>query len=447
MATIFQTPKKQKDPATGKSVAALDAKGNPVVYAKWRTVIVDHRGNRKTFTLSANRQQAQKQADMLEAREREIKTGLRPVPSGAEKAKARPYSEVAAEYMAWGNTQGGRKGRPWSKDNADKRQYYLDWWKRELKAETLSDMEYALTRAEKALQKLAGKGRAGKTLALYREGLFAFCLWCKERHYLNDNPFARLGQFDVSPRSTRRAMQREEIIALLAACPRHRQMLYETAFATGFRAGELCSLEPHSLDVDRCGIHLSADADKGRTERFQPISRELLERLVAYAKTGEAAEYYARMSSKAGREVNERVPATPLLYVPSHPARTLREDLKRAGIPVQTPAGRLDFHACRTAYINLVIDAGADVKTAQTLSRHSTPHLTMNVYGRTTDARLSAVAEKVGEMVRVGDFYRKTTEVAVARDFVKGIAPLGQRGYTGLELVPAGGIEPPTYGL
>ena len=123
--------------------------------------------------------------------------------------------------------------------------------------------------------------------------------------------------------------------------------------------------------------------------------------------------------------------------MPSHPARTLRGDLRRAGIPVQTPAGRLDFHACRTAYINLVIDAGADVKTAQTLSRHSTPHLTMNVYGRTTDARLSAVAEKVGEMVRVGDFYRKTTEVALARDFLKGIAPLHQRGYTGFELVPA----------
>jgi hypothetical protein len=43
-----------------------------------------------------------------------------------------------------------------------------------------------------------------------------------------------------------------------------------------------------------------------------------------------------------------------------------------ASMPPETwrcsPAGKLDFHACRVAYINLVIESGVSVKEAQTLA-------------------------------------------------------------------------------
>jgi integrase len=378
---------------------AVDAAGKPIMYDKWRTVVTDYRGRRKTITLSASRQQSQKHADMLEAREREIRSGLRPVPTPADQARRRPYVDVAEEYLAWGNAQGGRGGRPWSPKNAAKRKYYLDWWREALRAETLADLDGSLPRAEKALQKLAAKGRSGKTLCLYREGLFTFCLWCKDRRYLLDNPFASMSKFDSTPRNIRRAMSLAEISTLLESGPRHKQMLYETAFATGFRAGELRSLDIHSLDVERSGLCLSAEADKGRKERFQPLSADLVKRLAEYAKTGEAGELYARMFAKAGQRDSEGIPPEPLLYVPSQPARTIQDDLERVGIPVRTAEGKLDFHACRTAYVNLVIASGADIKTAQTLSRHSTPQLTLNTYGRANDSRLSAVAEIVGQMI------------------------------------------------
>jgi len=48
----------------------------------------------------------------------------------------------------------------------------------------------------------------------------------------------------------------------------------------------------------------------------------------------------------------------PLLYVPSHPARELDKDLETAGIPKHTPEGKVDFHACRVAYISLLFEAG-----------------------------------------------------------------------------------------
>jgi integrase len=88
-------------------------------------------------------------------------------------------------------------------------------------------------------------------------------------------------------------------------------------------------------------------------------------------------------------------PTQPLLYVPSHPARELDKNLQAAGIPKSTPAGKLDFHACRVAYINLVIESGVSLKEAQTLARHATPQLTMNVYGRVREERLAQAVEKM----------------------------------------------------
>lgn len=48
-------------------------------------------------------------------------------------------------------------------------------------------------------------------------------------------------------------------------------------------------------------------------------------------------------------------------------------------------------------YITLIVEAGADIKTAQTLARHSTPQLTLNVYAKVRPERLVDATEKVGE--------------------------------------------------
>ena len=93
-------------------------------------------------------------------------------------------------------------------------------------------------------------------------------------------------------------------------------------------------------------------------------------------------------------------PVEPLLYVPTHPARTLDADLTRAGIPKEAVGGKLDFHAVRLAYINLVLETGATVKEAQTLARHATPQMTLGVYGRTREERLHEVVEQVAIVVQ-----------------------------------------------
>ena len=90
-------------------------------------------------------------------------------------------------------------------------------------------------------------------------------------------------------------------------------------------------------------------------------------------------------------------PEDPLLYVPSDPARSLDRALKAAGIPKVTEAGKVDFHACRVAYIIMLFENGATLKKAQELAQHITPHLTTNVYAKVRDERLAELVEQVGE--------------------------------------------------
>ena len=79
-----------------------------------------------------------------------------------------------------------------------------------------------------------------------------------------------------------------------------------------------------------------------------------------------------------------------MLYVPSHTARDLHEDLQRAGIAKQNDEGKIDFHALRTAFATVVVESGANPKEAQTLLRHSDPRITMNMYAKARPHQLQA---------------------------------------------------------
>jgi hypothetical protein len=98
-----------------------------------------------------------------------------------------------------------------------------------------------------------------------------------------------------------------------------------------------------------------------------------------------------------------RYPQDALLYVPSHPARELDKDLKRAKISKVTPEGKIAFHALRTSFVTLTYEAGASHKEAQALARHSNPELTANTYGRARNERLAQVTEIVANRLLLGE--------------------------------------------
>lgn len=367
----------------------------PIQSGKYQGWFVGATGKQQLFTGTRNKAETLRIAKRLEDEHRQVRLGYRPAPSSADKHQKQQFEKVKDEYLAWGESQGGRGGRPWGQTHARNRRMHLQWWQDRLGLIILADLQDILPRVEGALRELQKKGRAGKTLANYAEALGAFCDWCVQRGYLAADPLQSLVPFDTTPRTQRRAMTAEEITRLLAACAPHRQLLLETAFLSGLRVNELRNLARKHLDLERAGLNLDAEWTKNRKPGFQPLPHSLLERLQTFAESGEPARLYAQFYAR--KDAKLQAPKRPLLYVPSHTARDLDIDLKAANIPKHTPEGKLDFHACRVAYINFVIESATSIKEAQHLARHATPEMTMNVYGRVRKERLSDTIEKVAD--------------------------------------------------
>ena len=53
----------------------------------------------------------------------------------------------------------------------------------------------------------------------------------------------------------------------------------------------------------------------------------------------------------------------PVFALPDRTADMVRVDLQAAGIPFETPAGVVDFHALRGTYVSDLVSSGASVKT------------------------------------------------------------------------------------
>jgi len=362
-------------------------------------------GKQAYFTGTRNRKETLHMAQRFEDEHRQVKLDYRPAPTSAKKAQHIPFADVVDEYLAWGAAQGGRGNRGWSDKHGRLRARQLDWWVDQLGLETLADLgDGALVRVERELRGLLKLGRTGKTVSLYQEALRALCLWCVQRGFLSTDPLSALAPFDTTPQFRRRAITRDELTRLLAVPPPWRRLLYETAFASGLRVNELKSLTVAHLDVERAGLLLDAEWTKNRKAGFQPLPPALVQRLHAFGLSKEARRIY-KEKLRMGHGYHEP-PTNPLLYVPTQPSRVLTKDLEAAGIPVETPQGRLDFHAARVGYINFLIDSGkASPKEVQELARHSTIDLTMNTYGRAREDRARDAVNSLDELMQPDEKY------------------------------------------
>ena len=210
---------------------------------------------------------------------------------------------------------------------------------------------------------------------------------------------------------------------------------------TGLRAGELRSLTRKHLDANDNGLWLEAGWTKSRKATFQPLPKQLVERLACFCDSGIVPLLYQQYFRKF------TCPDYALLYVPSHPARTLDKDLITAEIPKCTEEGKVAFHALRTSFVTLTFEAGANHKEAQQLARHSTPELTANIYNRTRNERLVEVADRVTDMVLLGkvgaNMVQKTERnITVAKD--KSLQKKTLTPQYAIRAMEAGGFEPPS---
>ncbi|WP_246173802.1 tyrosine-type recombinase/integrase [Limnoglobus roseus] len=253
-----------------------------------------------------------------------------------------------------------------------------------------------------ALLAVRNKGASVRTVNTYVASLKAFGNYMVSAKRMAANPFdvLTIGNVELDPRHHRRALSPAELARLVAAAETstqtvrgligpHRATLYIFAASTGFRVSELAILSPmmFRLDATPPTVTPPARGAKNRKLIHQPLPLDVAGRM-----RGVIAGKGSRQAIWPGDWSNDA-------------AEMLRVDLATAGIPyaVDSPNGPLfaDFHAIRHTFIRRLDEAGATLKEAMQLARHSDPKLTMAVYGRASLEELGSVANRLAPIPHV----------------------------------------------
>lgn len=184
----------------------------------------------------------------------------------------------------------------------------------------------------------------------------------KDRRALSIDEIAYLLQWLTDKAKDRRSLSGFE-----------RMVLYKLALTTGLRADEIRHLTPASIDFVNKAVRLASAYTKNRREVVLPLRKDIL---------GDLKKLVSNKLSNA-----------PLFKLTDKTASMIRADLSDARkqyvadggdddtfLAVRTDAGEIDFHSLRHSYATLLVNGGTDVKTAQSLLRHTTPTLTLGVY-------------------------------------------------------------------
>jgi hypothetical protein len=111
--------------AENEGLIMASVRNKPNRNGKYQGNYFDYTGKRRFFVGTMRKAETLKMAQRLEDDHRQIRLGYRPVPKSAEKHRNKPFAEAAAEYVAWGRMQGGRRGGPWGKVHAAKKARHL----------------------------------------------------------------------------------------------------------------------------------------------------------------------------------------------------------------------------------------------------------------------------------------------------------------------------------
>ena len=159
--------------------------------------------------------------------------------------------------------------------------------------------------------------------------------------------------------------RRDAAVAGYVLLGRERALIYKTAVYTGLRLGEIGSLRPHHLELDRAPFprveipgKLTKNGQQARLLLVPGFAAELAD--------------WIRDTGKG--------PDDPLFHVPQAAVRIMEKDLKRAGIPYRTAQGDADFHSLRMTANVMLGRAGIPARIRQLFMRHSDIRLTMATY-------------------------------------------------------------------
>jgi len=271
-------------------------------------------------------------------------------------------------------------------------------------------------RASAWLDELRRGGKlSNRSINRRTSALMQFGRWCVKNRRTQFDPFVtlRLLNQDEDRHYERRALSPEEFGRLIDAAlkdaekgGRARALCYLLAAGTGLRRGELERLTWDHLDLEVGRAIVSAASAKARKEQVVELNANLLATLRTLRPTAPAAD--ARVlppgAIPRGDKMREDLERAKIPHWrPVEPAdatdgadkkpKAERDGATVAAAPAKDPALKsdlvVDLHSLRRSFITWLSQTGTHPKTTQSLARHSTIDLTMNVYSdvRVVDQR------------------------------------------------------------
>ncbi len=394
MASLYKKPVKMTDPATGQKKTVKSKKW----YGRYR----DADGTEHRVPLATDKRIAQQMLnDILNQVER-AKAGI--VDEVIEKAKI-PLSEHLEDFrqhlMAKNDT-------PLHVKNTVNMIKYI-----------AATRKWYDTRSLKAaeLEAFLNFIRKERNLSIercnhYIRAVKCFSRWMVDNDRMEKDPFRRIKVLNTATdqRHHRRPLSAEEFTLMIDAArtgpptqglsSRDRVMLYYIAAWTGFRKKELGSLTPRHLFLDSTVPYLTVPASYSKRKRndmqfLHPGLVELLKAWLAKRNPGPEEILFPISKEISGVDRNTAemiaydLAAARNFWIAE--SQTPEEEKKREEsdfLKYKDSQGKFaDFHGLRHTFITNLSLNGVDPKTAQTLARHSTMELTMNVYTHLNDKR------------------------------------------------------------
>jgi site-specific recombinase XerD len=310
---------------------------------------------------------------------------------------------------------------------------------------------------EKWMNKSEQGGMGARTRNTYRSAILSFCGWCLETDRMTANPLSRLCAADehADKRKQRRALTEEELIKLFTASKLRplaeygrkslplpaeerkghkswhkeplvfekleelansareilkdnlnfiadlewlgyeRSLIYKVLALTGLRKSELASITIGQvwLDTKQPYLDLKAKDEKAGRGAQIPLRKDLADEIRTFMQ-----EKHLRLQKESENKFSPVVlpAALPLFDMPDSMVGVFDRDLAAAGIEKEDERGRtLDVHALRHTFGTHLSKAGVAPRVAQAAMRHSSIHLTMNIY---TDPTLLDVAGAINAL-------------------------------------------------
>jgi integrase len=269
--------------------------------------------------------------------------------------------------------------------------------------------DIAMEPVEEYLETLLNRkiGPIGKrTHGAYVKALKQFCTWAERSNLVTISPLRHLASPTVTKddhRKRRRVLSTDDLIHLFETTKKQpdrfgltgppRAMVYRLACETGLRANEIRHLTVSSFDIERCEVSVLAAYTKNKQIAVLPLLPDTLKELKLFLA--------GKMSGAQVFPLHERT------------SDMLQADLEAAKIPYTDASGRdFDFHSLRHQFGSLLADSGVHPKTAQTLMRHSSIELTMNIYSHTLTGREKEAVSLLPDLSKKG---RKSREAKSAK--------------------------------